>query len=109
MRAGRHMRRPLLPLLLPALLLALPARAADPLCVPVGSWMAPGAAAPADLYDRLVHDNVVLLGESHANSEDHRWQLQVMAALYAERRDVVLGFEMFPRRIQPVLDRWVAG
>jgi len=102
------MRRPLL--VLAALLLALPAHAADaPACVPVGSWLVPGGTAPADLYAGLARGNVVLLGESHANPEHHRWQLQVIAALHAERHDLVLGFEMFPRRIQPVLDRWVAG
>ncbi len=32
-----------------------------------------------------------------------------MAGLKALRDEMVLGFEMFPRRVQPVLDRWVAG
>ncbi len=32
-----------------------------------------------------------------------------MAGLYARRPDMVLGFEMFSRDVQPVLDRWVAG
>ena len=102
------MRRPLL--ILAALLLALPARAAEaPACVPVGGWLVPGGTAPADLYAGLARRKIVLLGESHANPEHHRWQLQVIAALYGQRSDLVLGFEMFPRRLQPVLDRWVAG
>jgi uncharacterized iron-regulated protein len=33
----------------------------------------------------------------------------MMAALHARSPNLVLGFEMFPRRVQPVLDRWVAG
>jgi len=52
---------------------------------------------------------VVLLGEQHDEEDDHRWQLYVLAALHAARPDMVIGFEMFPRRAQPVLDRWVAG
>ena len=52
---------------------------------------------------------IVLLGEYHDRPDDHRWQLQTVAALAAEHPAVVLGFEMFPRRTQPVLDRWVAG
>jgi uncharacterized iron-regulated protein len=52
---------------------------------------------------------VVLLGESHASAEHHRWQLHTLAALHAQRPDMVIGFEMFPRRVQAVLDRWVAG
>ena len=51
----------------------------------------------------------MLLGEYHDRPDDHRWQLQTVAALAAEHPAVVLGFEMFPRRAQPVLDRWVAG
>jgi uncharacterized iron-regulated protein len=52
---------------------------------------------------------VVLLGETHDEVEHHRWQLSVVAALLGGGRDLVLGFEAFPRRVQPVLDRWVAG
>jgi uncharacterized iron-regulated protein len=62
-----------------------------------------------DLMTRLAQRQVVLLGEMHDSFEHHRWQLQTLAALYAQRPDMVLGFEMFPRRVQGVLDRWVEG
>ena len=83
-------------------------------CVPVARWMAPGnegatALEVPDLMARLAQRQVVLLGELHDSFEHHRWQLQTLAALYAQRPDMVLGFEMFPRRVQPVLDRWVKG
>ena len=52
---------------------------------------------------------VVLLGESHDNAEHHRWQLHTIAALHALQPNLVLGFEMFPRRVQKALDEWVAG
>jgi hypothetical protein len=52
---------------------------------------------------------VVLLGETHDDPEHHRWQLHTIAGLYALRPKMVLGFEMFPRRVQPALDEWVAG
>jgi uncharacterized iron-regulated protein len=52
---------------------------------------------------------LVLLGEEHGNAEHHRWQLHTLAALYGRKADMVLGFEMFPRRVQPALDRWVRG
>lgn len=52
---------------------------------------------------------VVLLGEQHDDMDHHRWQLQTLAALQAQRPHMVIGFEMFPRRVQPILDRWVAG
>lgn len=59
----------------------------------------------ADLAGR----QVVLLGETHDRYDIHRWQLHVIAALHAYRKNIVVGFEMFPRRCQPALDRWVAG
>jgi uncharacterized iron-regulated protein len=61
------------------------------------------------LLDELARRDVVLLGESHDEADHHRWQLHTLAALHSRRPDMVLGFEMFPRRVQPVLDRWVAG
>ena len=52
---------------------------------------------------------VVLLGENHDVAEIHRWQLHVATILRFIRKNVAVGFEMFPRRVQPVLDEWVAG
>jgi uncharacterized iron-regulated protein len=57
----------------------------------------------------LAQRRVVLLGESHDNAEHHRWQLHTIAALHARQPRLALGFEMFPRRVQPVLDQWSAG
>jgi len=96
------------------------ALAGESACVAPGAWMAPGGgagpdAAPARRLDErallasLAKRRVVLLGEAHDNAEHHRWQLQTMAALHALRPGLVLGFESFPRRTQPALERWVAG
>ncbi len=95
-------------LLLSVLGLAPAARAE---CVPVAAWVAPGGdrLAARDVLSRAARASVVLLGESHDSAEHHRWQLQTLAALHALRPDLVLGFEAFPRRVQPALDRWVAG
>jgi len=57
----------------------------------------------------LAQRPVVLLGESHDNAEHHRWQLHTLAALHGHNPDMILGFESFPRRVQPVLDQWVNG
>ncbi len=80
-------------------------------CVPVGSWVVPGGGeiTNPEIIARAAKSDVVLLGETHVNKEHHRWQLQTLAALHAVRPDMVIGFEMFPRRVQPVLDQWVAG
>ena len=85
---------------------------AEKQCVAPGTWLR--------MQDRRVLTNgevlkyfsqqqAVLLGEHHDNPDHHRWQLQVIAGLYALRQDLALGFEMFPRQVQPVLDKWVAG
>ncbi len=81
-------------------------------CVQVGTWLEPAsgkALAPERLLADMAKRSVVLLGESHDNAEHHRWQLHSLAALHAHNPNMVIGFEMFPRRVQPALDAWVAG
>jgi uncharacterized iron-regulated protein len=81
-------------------------------CATVGQWIEPATGERA-AGDRLLRDAargpVVLLGETHPNVEHHRWQLAAIAGLHAQEPNMVLGFEAFPRTVQPVLDRWVAG
>ena len=78
--------------------------------VPVGTWIYPSSNEKrGDAIAALAKRGVVLLGESHDQAEHHRWQLHTITALFGHRPDMVLGFEMFPRRVQPVLDRWSKG
>jgi uncharacterized iron-regulated protein len=88
--------------------------AAPNACPTPGAWVAvsdSGRALRASdaVSAELAQRRVVLLGESHDNAEHHRWQLHTIAALHARQPGLALGFEMFPRRVQPVLDRWTAG
>lgn len=83
-------------------------------CLQPGTWsladvVPPTAADGSTLIADMAQREVVLLGEQHDDADHHRWQLQTLAALHARRPDMVIGFEMFPRRVQSVLDRWVAG
>jgi len=83
-------------------------------CVPVGAWglsgeRGPAAASTGDIVTRAIESGAVLLGETHDSAEHHRWQLQTLAALHARHPDLVIALEMFPRRSQGALDRWVAG
>jgi len=80
-------------------------------CAPAGEWTVPGAGrvAAQDVLSRAARESVVLVGESHENADHHRWQLNTIAGLAALSPRLVLGFEMFPRRVQGALDRWVAG
>src|SRR5574341_1792241 len=94
-----------------ALMLPLTAAAQD---CPPAAWLRldgarPAAAAPGALIAEMASRDVVLLGETHEDPDHHRWQLHTLAALHAQRPRMVLGFEAFPRRVQPGLDKWVAG
>lgn len=64
--------------------------------------------AHAELMARAARSDAVLLGERHDRPDHHRWQLHVAAGL-AAHRPLVLGFEMFPASLNPVLAEWVAG
>jgi uncharacterized iron-regulated protein len=83
-------------------------------CVPLAVWSVPVEGGvreiPApEVFAQARSRPVVLLGESHDVAEHHRWQLHTLAALHAQHPAMAIGFEMFPRRVQPVLDQWVAG
>lgn len=83
-------------------------------CLAPAAWYTLDAAEPrridaGTLLREIAQRDVVLLGEQHDSAEDHAWQLQTLAALHLLRPGLVIGFESFPRRVQPALDRWIAG
>ncbi|MBE0619738.1 MAG: ChaN family lipoprotein [Burkholderiales bacterium] len=80
-------------------------------CVPEGEWAVPGGGriAAQEILARAANARVVLLGETHDDPDHHRWELHTLAALATLHPKLMIGFEMFPRRVQPALDRWVAG
>lgn len=61
------------------------------------------------LLDQLSQIRIVYAGETHSSMEDHFVQLEILKGLQARGRTVVLAMEMFPREVQPVLDRYSAG
>jgi uncharacterized iron-regulated protein len=101
-------------------LCASPSRAqSNSACSTYGNWIDGASGNAIDGRDLLREFSkwsaVVLLGESHTSPDHHVLQLQTVAALQ-DRTDksvlgerMVLGFESFPRRLQGVLDDWVAG
>jgi len=91
--------------------MSVPGRAQAPAaCATRGNWidLRTGQSLDrAELFRELTATPaVVLLGEFHTDADDHCWQLHTLAALHG-RGTVVIGFEAFPRRLQPVLDDWV--
>ena len=92
--------------------IAQPAK--DNICLVPGQWtMQVGAvyrtAVAAEVLAQARDAQFVLLGEAHNNADHHLWQLQSLGMLLGARDKLVIGMEMFPRRVQPALDRWVAG
>jgi uncharacterized iron-regulated protein len=93
----------------------MPAKAhesAEHNCSTIGNAIDPstGSILPYDgLIEKAANSKVVMLGEIHPHVDHHRWQLAAIGALHGRRPNMVLGFEAFPRAVQPVLDRWVAG
>ena len=81
-------------------------------CIPTGVWTVPATGArvePDAVIETAAKAPVVLLGETHTNATDHRWQLDTLAAIYRRNPNLVLGFEAFPRRMQASLDAWIDG
>jgi uncharacterized iron-regulated protein len=75
--------------------------------ITLGAWFDPARGEQRnDAIAALAAHRVVLLGETHSDADHHRWQLRTIEQLFSVRPDIALGFEMFPRRVQPVLDRW---
>lgn len=79
-------------------------------CAPAG-WTAPGGMVLAgeELLDQMAAQSVVLLGEQHDQAAHHRWQLDTLRELHQRRPQMIIGLEMFPRRVQAALDAWVRG
>ncbi|MGF1495225.1 MAG: ChaN family lipoprotein [Elainellaceae cyanobacterium] len=53
--------------------------------------------------------NVVYLGETHNQPDDHAAQFNIIQKLYQENPDLAIAMEMFQRPFQPVIDDYLAG
>ena len=78
----------------------------------VAQWLDPASGEVlqvGQVFDRLASTRIVLLGEAHTTAAHHRWQQYMLAALHSRHANLIVGFEMLPRRAQAVLDAWTAG
>lgn len=64
-------------------------------------------------FERMVQDlrsaDVVLIGETHANREDHLLEYRIIRSLQGSGVPIAVGLEMFRADDQRTLDAWVAG
>src|SRR5687767_7225636 len=58
---------------------------------------------PADLPARLAGVRLLLVGESHTNTDFHLAQLRILQELRRSGREVLIGLEMYPETEQ----RWL--
>lgn len=114
-------------LLLSALALAWPAKAADDILrLPIGdparrsvdvrlvldgvTDTATGEiGTPAMLPAALANTRVLFVGEGHTEMESHRVELRVLEELVRSGRKVFVGLEMYPYTEQKYLDQWSDG
>lgn len=78
----------------------------------VAQWLDPASGDVVQveqIFDQLAGSRIVLLGEAHTTVAHHRWQLYMLSALHSRDTNLVVGFEMLPRRVQSSLDAWSAG
>ena len=61
------------------------------------------------LVEEMGDLDVVFLGESHQSGRHHRFQLNIIKALWLAEVDVAIGLEMFKVDSQGDLDLWIAG
>ncbi len=65
--------------------------------------------SPEVLLDQLTEARVVYLGETHTRLEDHHIQERILEGLFDRHPSLVVALEMFPREVQPQLDRFSKG
>ncbi len=68
-----------------------------------------GDLSPQEVIQDLAEANVVYLGETHDNPEDHKAQLAIIQQLYQQDPRMAIGMEMFQRPYQPVLEKFLQG
>src|SRR5919202_5149025 len=61
------------------------------------------------ILQELAKANVVYLGETHNNPEDHKAQLEILQALHQQNPKIAIAMEMFQRPFQDVLDQYLVG
>ena len=94
-----------------ALLLISHNLTANEQCIPEGKWLLPGSGKTvktASFLPQMYKEDVILMGEHHANQSHHEWQLDILQRLQQNNPNLAIGLEMFPRRMQPLLDKWVS-
>jgi uncharacterized iron-regulated protein len=78
-------------------------------CIPAGHWV--NAEVENVSLDDIIPEGkgILLAGETHTHMPTHLWQYYLVVEAFNRNPDMVIAMESFPRSVQPVLDKWVAG
>ncbi len=89
------------------------------LCFPIVSYANPTpnlsesvivrSSTQTEILQQLEQADVIYLGETHNEMADHQAQLNIIQALYQKNPKIAIGFEMFQRPYQGVLDQYING
>jgi len=60
-----------------------------------------------NIMAKLANYQLIYVGESHSNYEDHKLQLEIIRDLSKRDPNLAIGMEMFTRPTQPVIDRYL--
>ncbi len=60
-----------------------------------------------NIMAKLANYQLIYVGESHTNYEDHKLQLEIIRDLYKRDPNLAIGMEMFTRSMQPVINRYL--
>lgn len=69
----------------------------------------PVISSRAAILDELVKADVIYLGETHNNPDDHKAQLEILQRLHQRNPKIAIAMEMFQRPYQSIIDRYLAG
>lgn len=61
----------------------------------------------AEILKELTQANIIYLGETHDNPQDHQAQLTIIQNLQAKKTQIAIALEMFQRPYQPFLDQYL--
>lgn len=62
-----------------------------------------------NILPQLTRANIIYLGETHDNSQDHQLQLQIIQYLQQRQPKIAIALEMFQRPAQKIIDAYLAG
>ena len=65
-----------------------------------------GASNDANPWKSITSADVVYIGEVHNNQRDHEYELQLVKKMLAHHFRIAVGWEMFARTNQPLLDKF---